>query len=387
MANMFVKHNDSEGKIGKRKLPVAAAAINIPTPSVKISTNKSTPASTSNNNSGNTAAAIYGGGTGSSPTTTTTSSWENTVNKYNTDYSSLDWLRPDVNNSIYNPVWERARLNTIDQMAAEMGYHNPYTYEDIFRQVYQPGAEAKLNQANAGTRIAQNRFNQGLAGITDAVMDAYREQDIGRIASGTSRGAMAANLYKNILGIEQESIPEVTDLANQYYQNYADYGANIAQAYEDAYNGSTAAQQYLADYAKDYYWDQQQSLNAKYTDDVNLAAQRYAADADAYVTALGAFMSQLIESNTTGGTTTTESGSGGSGGSGGFASSNNLSESLLKPLIDSTKGAVTTTFKNKKGAGLEKAINKVEDALNKLPRMGASTGPFKGVPFMGLSSP
>lgn len=240
-----------------------------------------------------------------------TNSDTNTTRKYNTDYSSIDYLDPNKNGKNYTPKYEQAKLNTIAQQANAIGYENPYTWDDLFNVIYQPKADAQLKNSLYGVQQGQNQFARNMQDLNRSTIDALRSETADRIASGTSRAMSDANVLKSILGLQQESIGSATELAQQNMQAYKDYGNNLAQAYEDAYNGSFEAQKYLADSALEYYWDQQQSLDAKYSNDTTRLGNMYNADMGVYSAALANLMAQIIEENTTntqttsGGTTTT----------------------------------------------------------------------------------
>lgn len=238
------------------------------------------------------------------PTTTSQTQNQTTRNVYNTDYSLYNKLKPDINDDIYTAQYKQAQLDTINQMANKVGYLNPYTYNDLLNKIYQPGVQAKLDNALYGVDLAQNSYGQSLNDLNRATIDAIRSETASAIASGASRAITDANVLKSILGLQQESIADATELAQQRQQAYMDYGVNLAQAYEDAYNSSTAAQQYLANLAESDWWNRQQSLDAAYAADRAAGAQLYASDNAIAQAALNNIMNQILESNTTTKTTT-----------------------------------------------------------------------------------
>lgn len=306
--------------------------------------------------------------------TTTTKATTKTTSTYNNDFSAANAYRPDLDK--FKPELQKAGQQTIDEYAGNRGYDSPYKYNDLLDNIYNPGAKAKLDQANAGTALAQNNYGQSVNAMNRSAIDAIRSETAGAVASGASRGLTDANVLKSILGLQQESVGDATELAQQYYQNYADYGADLAQALVDASDTSWQRQNAIDAETLQLFDRMQTAYDNKYTADAGLASSAYAADSAAFSNLLATLANRVLN-EVTEATSVTEAPDA-TGGGGSYYSNyyNKDSGTNVKtrstPLTDTsvaTSEGLSDT-PDKKAYGTVGAAQKAADALNG----GAKTG-------------
>lgn len=246
--------------------------------------------------------------------TTTTTAKTKTTSTYNNDFSAANAYRPDPTAKQYNPDLQKAGQQSIDEYATNRGYDSPYKYNDLLDNIYNPGVVAKYNADVYGTQVAQNAYDQALNAMNRATIDAIRSETAGAVASGTSRGITDANVLKSILGLQQESVADATELAQKYRQAEVDRGVNEAQALIDASDTSWQRQNAIDAETLQLFDRMQTAYDNKYTADAGLASAAYAADSAAFSNLLATLANRVLNEETDA-TSVTESPDAAGGGS------------------------------------------------------------------------
>ena len=229
--------------------------------------------------------------------TTTQTANSKTTTTYNKDYSAADTYK----NQMTTPEYEAAKQDDINTYAQQQGVDYTYSENDLANK-YQQLQDAALENTLYGVAQSQNSYNQSMNDTNRSVIDALRSETASAIANGTSRGVTDANVLKSILGLQQESVADATELAQQYGQAYKDYGENSAQAWIDANTAAAGYQNQLLDDTLTKQQTAQTSLDNKYTADAGIAAQQ----AETYGDLLAALASQVTSEETSSSATTTE---------------------------------------------------------------------------------
>lgn len=285
--------------------------------------------------------------------TTTTKAHSVTTNTYNNDLSLANQYKPkDI--STYQPTLLKAGQQSIDEYATNRGYDAPYKYQDLLNNVYMPGVEAKYKQDVYGTQLAQNSYGQSLNDLNRSTIDAIRSETANAVASGASRALTDANVLKSILGLQQESVADATELAQQYKQAEVDYAVNLAQALADASSDAWNRQNAIDAETLQLFDRMQTAYDNKYTADAGLASTAYNADAAAFSNLLATLANRVL-SEETNATSTTVAPDVSYGGSGSSSGSGNT-----KPEYN---GATSTNYRSK--ADAEKALNGLSGGSSK----------------------
>lgn len=189
--------------------------------------------------------------------------------------------------ALNNQSVQRPTLMSGDALA---GMYNINTDMDYIRSIFDDTTAAQYNMLRREyDNTANQYYNQmGAAGMT--AMDAIRRSNASAVATGASRGLMAAEELSAALGLQQEMNPVATELTQQRNLLNNKEAAAYMQNAQTAYEASSSLQQFLASLANNIYAADVQygvgQLDAEAR--INAAAQalfgeQYAADAQRYV--------------------------------------------------------------------------------------------------------
>lgn len=180
-------------------------------------------------------------------------------------------------------------VRSLQDLQSQLGSNINYDY-DAIRGIYDDATRSAYDiEQKSG---AERDYYQHLADAQNTALDTIRQQYGSAVASGASKGMLAAQQLSAILGTSQTANQEATQLAIDKQTRANEYASQMAQNAKDALQYSNQQQMDLASLSRQLYNDdiQAQTAQLSYNQGINQDRANYLTGRQ---TALGALQSSI----------------------------------------------------------------------------------------------
>lgn len=197
-------------------------------------------------------------------------------------HASVNPIKAPV--ALPNPVYKAPKYTAPEHLSAKqyasgvVGMDPNRLDPAYLERLFGGAARAELNQGLRGFEQARNTYSQGLAQTQNSYIEAVRAANAGAIQSGVSRGTIAAQQLSAMMGLQQQSVGGLTELANQEQWLYSEYGRALSQGMIDAELESFDRTKDMATLSQDKYAQELQAIIQKYGVDVDAAVAIFNAE-------------------------------------------------------------------------------------------------------------
>ena len=137
------------------------------------------------------------------------------------------------------------QTTTTPSVKKYVDYAQQQVDEQAILDKYNAATLAQFNIQREQNRQAENAFYNQMYNTQKTAMDTIRQSNAAAVSSGASRGIQAANELSALLGLQQESVEQATELAQTNRQTAQEETAAVLENVLNAYQQATQERQQL----------------------------------------------------------------------------------------------------------------------------------------------